>query len=1523
MARAIGGRADKDGNEFERLWIVQLGLRMLAGEVSSLTWEPAGPDGYGVEVEVALPDGRFQVHQCKIENGTKGRWSVADLAAAGVLGTALRHLRRPPVAEFVFVSRDPVPVLRDLAERSCRSNGEPELFVATALSSREHRDQFSRLCAAWELDPGTVWGRARAVALLARLRFEAGIWDPAQRSHLELTAGLLAQGLGREIVSSLVDFLSTRLGKEVYGDQLREHLRGAGHLPRDLRGDPNLPGAVERLHRSFEGSLAPLLLGGELLPRPEAQVILDLLDDPGGPKVIFVHGPPGIGKSDAMLEVARTLTVRGTPLLAIRLDAQRPAGSLSHFSREVLELPVGEPAHCLAVLAGGRPAVLILDQLDALRWTGAHSSEALRICREIVEGAVHTANLRVVLACRSFDLDNDPMFNSWQRELEGHDATRAAQVEVGPLSLEQVESFLTAQGCDYLLDLSATQVELLRHPYTLFLWWNLVRTATGPPAFVSKTDLLAAYRRQLDWELGVRNQFDAQELLDRLVAYLDRHGRLDAPRLALGGPETALAALQSLNVIRVPRPGIVTFTHQSLLDFLIAERVAREALQGSLSVMAWIRLHEQSLFRREQLQQLLTLLREQDPAQYTEIIEEILKAEDIRFHLKHLALGMLRHGSRPSRHEAGLVERLLGAEFWRQHLLHGYFTFEGRGWFEALDGIGALDRWLASGEEVLMWKALETCESVVAEVPERIARLLAPLRARSGATWGRHVDDVLQQAPGAVSAQLFARQLKRLKADVSFDDFHAWLDGVGFARRDPERGMIFLATYLERALDDFESENARAYLRSEPSAEYTTAAQAAPEVAWRLLLPLLVRASSMPDARRPSGSDSFLGDLQATTQQVLIAAGSELAKRGGRAFLDRLAPLRDARSKCLERVVLFSLLAAPDALADFALQWLSANKRRLELGTQEDRGAFEPARRLIERFAGRCSTKVYQRLEARLLGCRVKEEIHDARLHRQRFQPRGRLVTLSYGKVQHVLLSTLPHERMSREARERLAGWNAKFGESGWTCDCGERIGVYKPVRDFTALLRRATGWSDRLWGLILEGKWSQARMPPGVDALGDEGFAWVLRSAAWRQPRRFATLLASAQVRNPVPYLLRFLEGFVEDRPARGASGATAAWTPADVGMVEEVLAHFAVPLQDDEVARVLCRLVAKRGGADWSDATVDQIRSYAERPEPCCDWGPHNSLELPAEDSLRCAAIKALMHLTHSKSELWHRCLPTLERLVADPDPVVRCMTPSLCLTLYHLEPAYAIELFVRCCDHHDDRVLDGQCTAQFLRWTCSKDPELLTPMLKRMLLSRNPNVASKGAAWVSRVNLQTGLWSDLSPRLARADWSRRAGFAEALADFAIDPEYREATLPQIMAMFEDRMVVEKLLPVLRHEAVIGSPDGPGLALAFVDSNAFEWREQSEVLFIGLRGFHGSLLPYATVIRHAVDRLISMTEDGRGDQNRDVPGGLLDVLLLLYEQAEEQGLSEVRALCLDAWDRFLSCRWGRCQSFFGKMSD
>lgn len=106
MASEQGGRADKLGNEFERLWAVRHLIEIVAGKAVWVRIECLGDDERGTEFWVARPDGTREAHQCKRENASAGRWSVSELEAKRIISNAKFQLDRDPAYRFVFVSGD-------------------------------------------------------------------------------------------------------------------------------------------------------------------------------------------------------------------------------------------------------------------------------------------------------------------------------------------------------------------------------------------------------------------------------------------------------------------------------------------------------------------------------------------------------------------------------------------------------------------------------------------------------------------------------------------------------------------------------------------------------------------------------------------------------------------------------------------------------------------------------------------------------------------------------------------------------------------------------------------------------------------------------------------------------------------------------------------------------------------------------------------------------------------------------------------------------------------------------------------------------------------------------------------------------------------------------------------------------------------------------------------------------------------------------------------------------------------------
>lgn len=123
------------------------------------------------------------------------------------------------------------------------------------------------------------------------------------------------------------------------------------------------------------------------------------------------------------------------------MDKHIPAYSADAYGKQ-LGLPES-PIHCLATMAAGKNCVLILDQLDALRWTINHSNEALSVCKELIFQAealnkFSGGKISIVFASRTFDLENDKGLKSLFEAKEKTSGLNWSKINIDLFTVEDV-----------------------------------------------------------------------------------------------------------------------------------------------------------------------------------------------------------------------------------------------------------------------------------------------------------------------------------------------------------------------------------------------------------------------------------------------------------------------------------------------------------------------------------------------------------------------------------------------------------------------------------------------------------------------------------------------------------------------------------------------------------------------------------------------------------------------------------------------------------------------------------------------------------------------------------------------------------------------------------------------------------------------------------------------------------------------------------------------------------------------------
>ena len=662
MAYEPGGISGKLGGDYEALRAALALLDVALNRAASFRAEMPGPPGEGVEFEVVGSDGTIVREQCKGRNGMRPEWSIVDLRSRSVLNHMAAQLA-DECLRFRFTSGVPAVALRTLAERAYRCESSVE-FLEHKLTNAELRAALPEVMSAWDLDEDHPDDLDRAWRMLRRVEVR---WDDEaglrERAHERAAAAF--RGEAAACIACLKDLFVTTLGRRLGPHDVVDAMKRAGHGSR-LEATAVVAAVVAGLEDRYVASLRPLMIGGATLGRSEAATVRSLLDDPAGPRVIVVAGRGGVGKSGVMLEVADGLAAAGVPHLPVRLDRD---GVPDSAQRSGEQLGLSQAPHAAVHrVAGGGAAVLMIDQLDAMRDSSRHSPHAWHTCRSVLGGilAGDTPGVRAIVACRSLDLRADPEVATW---IEEHRRNKRLEVvEVKALEPTTVRSVLQAHGLK--MPPRRELQELLRLPFLLSLYLELDHADEA--GLDTQTQLLDRY-----WERQFRKivDRDAQlrpaELIDAVAVEMDRRAALSVPRrehAARFGRE--LEAMLSADAL-IADGDRLAFAHQIHADHHMARLALRQVSGGGGSIVGWLDERRQSPFRRRPLRRLLDLLRDDNPRAYARAMRELFddaRSPRVRFHLRHLTLAWLGQLAAPTQAELDLVLTLAERPDLRPHV---------------------------------------------------------------------------------------------------------------------------------------------------------------------------------------------------------------------------------------------------------------------------------------------------------------------------------------------------------------------------------------------------------------------------------------------------------------------------------------------------------------------------------------------------------------------------------------------------------------------------------------------------------------------------------------------------------------------------------------------------------------------------------------------------------------------------------------------------------------------------------------
>jgi hypothetical protein len=1466
-----GGEADKFGNLYEGAWAIHHLLLVLAGRADALTLEDIGELGKGAEFTL-LRYAETEVHQVKRQYRNANGWTPRTLEAEHILENAKHHVDRG--RQFHFVSAIPAPKVAKLSDRARRS-ANLQSFVSTDWMTEGLRPDFTYLSGTVYASDEVAWKVLRSIWM--HCQDEVGL-----RRMNDALAELLLEGAPPTLAAlGLGDLAYRNQGVKLDTAAIESRLAEYG-LRRAYRiGSATVTEAVAVTLDSWKASIERELLK-PTIPRSEGRELAAALRA-GSNQIVVIVGTAGAGKSAVLHQAVQELKTENWAVLGLRLDRLEAFASTAEIGQH-LGLSMS-PVAALAAVANERPSLLVIDQLDAVSLASGRMPLRFDAVADLIREAAAFPKMRVLLACRAFDVDNDHRI----RQLVTDESV--ARLEVHRLSDDQISAAVQAMGLP-ANNLTTPQRSLLSLPLNLVLL-SAIADQEDALAFTSATGLLNSYweRKRRDCAnrcqpaprftpviAALADAMSARQQLTTSVSVLDE-----------GDLGTDAEVLASEHVL-VRDGQRYAFFHEAFFDYAFA----RLWVNRDQSLVEFLLGDEQELFRRAQVRQILLYLRDDDPARFVREAEAVLAHPKVRFHIKAVVLALLRSLPDPSTADWQMIQRLMGPE--GPVATNLWLTVRTPPWFDRMDAEGAIAGWLATEDDAVRAQVMDVLLGAIKERPDRMAELIAPY-AGTTAQYPNWLAWITRFANVHESRALFELVLDAVRrGDYNDREQALWMAVFGLGEHQPTWAVELLRTWLADrtgGLDLDANDQVTALRVTEHSLVELArhAADQAPLQFCQALVPYMLRVMSLTEGdttQRPVSDRHFSfrqqgsGPMPGLDDALLHEAATALRKLVEQEspevqpILEQLA--RDQHDSA-QWLLYEALRADGSRYADWSAELLLEGDHRFYSGYMSD--SHWTARQLLQATSPHMSDEHFRRVEAAVMNLRPEWE--------------GRKQA---GWASFELLSAMAEARLSDAARRRLGELRRRFGQDQ-PPEPRDVVGgaIGSPIPE-TAVKRM----NDDQWLRAMD-KHRTDREDFETLKGGVHELSQLLATEAANDPTRFARLALRLTPDTPPEYGNAILQ----------ALGQTD--EPVESALVFDAMRHIAA-FSNAENDQWLGMPLRRQLVSEVPDDIIELILDRAlHSPNPTGDvWSTQASsgqyfyngdILSNGINTARGEAATILGDLIVHDAD-GHRTrlvAPSLGQLAGDPSVAVRSCVAHLlgaCLRHANAEAIAAFEPLIQA----DDRLLATRYVMRLAIGIGMSKPHVVEPVIRRMLASADATVREAGGQLAAYAGLELGLAQLLTAARESTDASTRKGAADlcaqTLAHTTDAPTAAEALHQFIADREEDvRKAAAQVAGSLRNRELRPYSE---LLTALIASEAFT--EALPQLLITLQAAPDRI---DDIVLACARRFIDLYGEEAGDMSKAAAGEAREVVQLTLRAYAQASDRDMRRQVLDLIDGLL----------------
>ncbi|WP_410565186.1 hypothetical protein [Acinetobacter sp. H1(2024)] len=1529
MSLEPGGFTEKIGNRYESSWVAYQLLKLLDEKISYVQVEPIGPDEDAVDVIIGNLDGSKEHHQCKIGNLSDNAWTLATLQSKQLLTKGLQHILSGS-RSYKVVSRIGFRILEDICESASHSTGSSSDFYNYQIQniSEERRKLFSELCTKLELNLSNPDDLDKALHFLKCFEIKKFNEDDIDN---ELCI-LLAEKLVYQPPSHLVHFLQSypvkygKLRTPITSHILKTDLEVHHFSFKTYPGHPHISDVIATLNDEFDRSIEPYLISQQNIQRAEFSTTLDTVNNN---PITIIKADAGVGKSAFLLDLKKHFVRSGTIVLPIRLDRRVPQKNLDEFGKD-LGFPYS-PIACLEKYGQGQEIIILLDQLDALRWTALHSSNALDICIKMVKEILllrqySNTNIKIIMATRNFELEDDVRLRNWISELNSD----VKQLELKLFEPDQIKPYVS-QFEDYD-QLSNEQQNILKIPLWLGIYMDLANDLGCAPKFTSKLDLIKGFLdnrfEQLNESYGISTA-DSEDLFNEIIDLMNHSNKLSisSTQLSIGSSEIKKAMISVGLLTEQNRE--ISFRHQAIHDYAIGKKLYSQGLSSPEDFLHELgSKNQQTLLKREHLRYALAMLYEADERAFCNCIEALLFHSEIRFHLKSLVFSTLRHIENFKTPLKKLINRIIEDNQLLPHFLRlsciGCPTL-----VQYLSESHYLSDWLDEDGDTQS-KALELLSSVSDKTPNLLINELSKFVNQSS-EWNQKIYNCLCWKMSDDSEELFNLRIELIQNGVSSRHIF-WED---LTKKYPFRALHLLKLMCNEEL------HARLSSREEWS-DYDTEcieklAESHSQDVLRIFFPFLDQYFSEPlieDCDDFKWSEeyavrtSFETFIYKALFTLVIKASQNMALQSTELF-QLLIPLKNNSNLIFNRIYANALLNLEIDHADFVIEWLLDNSiDKFKLGNDNEEPVWKLAGKLIEKFSPHCNQKNFEQLENTIYYFPPDYELEEIRwcLEATRI---NRYIPY-WGKTQYHLLHKLDLSRISKKSKQLITILNRKFEKytDDDFCHRSNNLvsNIKSPIKDIAKL-------SDKAWKeLILTDpkKFKGFKFDQESSECSIQQFSSNFRSAVNAEPKRFAEFALTLPKNIHQDYIDALYSGLSDNNPDQVPEHLKEQWISCPIILVEQVVDHFS----PSRYSRALQQLLSGRVKLLSPNylKLLEDIALSADDPLPnklnIHQGGQSNQIdEISSHDlygnTLNCtrgSAYKGLAKKFWDDQEyaLSHKHI--IENALNDEHAAVRMATADLLLSMYNYDRNYAFQKFIELCQKDIRNTLSNGYYYYFNKAFDIEFKESFIALVQMMVSSPYQDVRKEGHKQVIARWLFNGLFEEeLKQGLESKDHESLLGYASVISQLLSDDTkgYDHSKMKQIFEILVNTENEEILKNIGRffNQKFWSKRYARDFFEIYVDSKALNHNIYNVLHSIEESSMN--MAQFSDLIILMLQNILKLnTQELVSHMDVDT---ITRVIQQLYDQAENDKDDEALDDCLDMWDELLASN----HSFITNMTD